>query len=47
MSFEARLDSEVKTLYKQLGLGEAHYFLAYHLHPWFNLAIYHQQLKFS
>jgi len=29
MSFEARLDSEVKTLYKQLGLGEEpHYFLA-------------------
>lgn len=41
VSFEARLDSEVKTLYKQLGLGEEpHYFLAYrHLHPWFNLAI--------
>ena len=39
--FEARLDSEVKTLYKQLGLGEEpHYFLAYrYLHPWFNLAI--------
>ncbi|MTW30926.1 hypothetical protein GM530_12475, partial [Streptococcus pneumoniae] len=41
VSFEARLDSEVKTLYKQLGLGEEpHYFLAYrYLHPWFDLAI--------
>ena len=41
VSFEARLDSEVKTLYKQLGLGEEpNYFLAYrYLHPWFNLAI--------
>ena len=41
VSFEARLDSEVKALYKQLGLGEEpHYFLAYrYLHPWFNLAI--------
>ena len=41
VSFEARLDSEVKNLYKQLGLGEEpHYFLAYrYLHPWFNLAI--------
>ena len=47
--FEARLDSEVKALYKQLGLGEEpHYFLAYrYLHPWFNLRFYHQQLKFS
>ena len=41
VSFEARLDSEVKALYKQLGLGEEpHYFLAYrYLHPWFDLAI--------
>ena len=41
VSFEARLDSEVKTLYKQLGLGEEpHYFLVYrYLHPWFDLAI--------
>ena len=41
VSFETRLDSEVKNLYKQLGLGEEpHYFLAYrYLHPWFNLAI--------
>ena len=41
VSFEARLDSEVKALYKQLGLGEEpQYFLAYrYLHPWFNLAI--------
>ena len=41
VSFEARLDSEVKNLYKQLGLGEeSHYFLAYrYLHPWFNLSI--------
>ena len=41
VSFEARLDSEVKTLYKQLALSEEpHYFLAYrYLHPWFNLAI--------
>ena len=44
VSFEARLDSEVKTLYKQLGLGEeSHYFLAYrYLHPWFDLAIFWQ-----
>lgn len=28
MSFEARLDSEVKALYKQLGLGEASLFLS-------------------
>ena len=41
VSFEARLDSEVKDLYKQLGLGEEpNYFLAYrYLYPWFNLAI--------
>jgi len=48
VSFEARLDSEVKALYKQLGLGEEpHYFLAYrYLHPWFNLAIVLSDLVF-
>lgn len=49
VSFEARLDSEVKALYKQLGLGEEpQYFLAYRYYIlgliWL---FYHQQLKFS